>query len=192
MTSIYSQLIEGYTMIKVYITDLSAYAEGTLVGKWISLPLSSFELAQALSEVLCEGEFLCKSEGHEEVFITDYEAVISIGEYDDISRLNKLAEALEPFDEEELLKLKFLASEGYNEREVIDNGLDTYEVNIYDYRGKRSLTDTFELLASDFVDEGLFGEIPESVINYIDYEKIARDLRMDYSEFEDGVIGRVA
>ena len=35
------------------------------------------------------------------------------------------------------------------------------------------------------VDEGLFGEIPESVACYLDYEKIGRDLKMEYT-IDDG------
>ncbi len=42
--------------MKIYLTDLQAYNEGHLVGRWITLPLTGFELAQALSEVLNEGE----------------------------------------------------------------------------------------------------------------------------------------
>lgn len=178
--------------MEIYITDLQAYSEGYLVGKWVKLPLTPFELSQVISEVLNEGEFHSGTDEHEEVFITDYEAPIVIGEHDDISRLNELAEMLEELDDNDLLKLKFLSSEGYNERDALDNGLDTYEVDIYDYRDNSSFTDTFELLASDFVDEGLFGEIPKSFQNYIDYEAIARDLRFDYTEFETNVIGRVA
>ena len=99
---------------------------------------------------------------------------------------------MEAFSDDDMLKLKFLSHEGYIERDVIDNGIDSYDVDIYDYRDNKSFTDTFELLASDFVDEGLFGEIPKTLEYYIDYEKIARDLRMDYCEFEPNVIGRVA
>ena len=39
-------------------------------------------------------------------------------------------------------------------------------------------------LAEHFVDEGLFGEIPEHLAAYIDYDAIARDLDMDYAEAE--------
>ena len=37
-------------------------------------------------------------------------------------------------------------------------------------------------LAEQFVDEGLYGEIPEKLQFYIDHEAIARDLSVDYSE----------
>ncbi|MDQ0421950.1 antirestriction protein [Peteryoungia aggregata LMG 23059] len=39
-------------------------------------------------------------------------------------------------------------------------------------------------LAERFVDDGLFGEIPDHLAHYIDYDAIARDLSMDYTETE--------
>jgi len=49
-------------------------------------------------------------------------------------------------------------------------GVDIYEI------------DSLKDLAEHFVEEGLFGEIPASIRNYLDYDLIARDLGMDYSE----------
>ncbi|MEW5421330.1 antirestriction protein ArdA [Amorphus sp. 3PC139-8] len=43
---------------------------------------------------------------------------------------------------------------------------------------------TLRDLAEEFVDEGLFGDIPEHLRFYIDYDAIARDLAMDYVETE--------
>lgn len=43
---------------------------------------------------------------------------------------------------------------------------------------------TLRELAEEFVEDGLFGEIPERMAYYIDYEAIARDLAVDYSETE--------
>ena len=51
------------------------------------------------------------------------------------------------------------------------------EVDIYDI-------DNLRELAEHFVDEGLFGAIPDHLQFYIDYDAIARDLAMDYSEIE--------
>lgn len=174
----------------IFITDLSAYNSGFLVGKWITLPLSGFELAQAISEVLNEGEIISDSQNHKEIFITDSELLI--GEYDDIYRLNELAEIIVNFTDDDLLKLKLLSHEGYNERDVIDNGLDTYEVEIYDYSSSTSFTDVYELLAQDLVDDGCFGDIPKSLEYYIDYSAIGRDLSYDYTEFEHAILGRIA
>ena len=52
---------------------------------------------------------------------------------------------------------------------------DDFEVDIYH-------VDSMRELAEQFVDEGLFGEIPENFRFYIDHDAIARDLTVDYSE----------
>ncbi len=43
--------------------------------------------------------------------------------------------------------------------------------------------ETIRELAEQFVDDGLFGDIPESISSYIDLDAIARDLSVDYAEF---------
>lgn len=52
---------------------------------------------------------------------------------------------------------------------------DRFDIEIYTHR---SLKD----LAEEFVADGLYGDIPEPLRFYIDYEAIARDLAVDYSE----------
>ena len=52
---------------------------------------------------------------------------------------------------------------------------DEFDVDIYEL-------DSLRELAEQFVDHGLFGEIPALLQNYIDYDAMARDLAMDYSE----------
>ncbi|MGH1464121.1 MAG: antirestriction protein ArdA [Cognatishimia sp.] len=49
------------------------------------------------------------------------------------------------------------------------HGIDIYHV------------DTLRELAEQFVDEGLYGDIPEHLQFYIDYDAIARDLAMEYT-----------
>jgi len=50
-----------------------------------------------------------------------------------------------------------------------------FEVDIYHL-------DSLKELAEQFVDEGLYGEIPQSLQYYIDTTAMARDLAVDYSE----------
>ena len=50
-----------------------------------------------------------------------------------------------------------------------------FEIDIYEVNNMREL-------AEQFVDDGLFGELPEAFQHYIDYGKIARDLECDYSQ----------
>lgn len=44
--------------------------------------------------------------------------------------------------------------------------------------------DSLRDLAEQFVDEGIIGDIPESMRSYFDYDAFARDLAMDYTETE--------
>ncbi|MCG3266275.1 antirestriction protein ArdA [Yoonia sp. I 8.24] len=52
-----------------------------------------------------------------------------------------------------------------------------FDVDIYH-------ADSMKELAEQFVEEGLFGNIPEHLANYIDMGAIAYDLAMDYTETE--------
>lgn len=56
---------------------------------------------------------------------------------------------------------------------------DDFDVEIYE-------DETMKDLAVRFVDEGLFGEVPKAFEFYIDYDAIARDLAIDYSEASVG------
>jgi len=49
-----------------------------------------------------------------------------------------------------------------------------FDVDIYE-------VDNLKELAEQFVDDGLYGEIPVSLAFYIDYEAMARDLAVDYA-----------
>ncbi|MEQ8306912.1 MAG: antirestriction protein ArdA [Hoeflea sp.] len=63
---------------------------------------------------------------------------------------------------------------GFDHADVCD---DPYGVDIDMYE-----MESMRELAEQFVDEGLFGDIPDYLANYIDYESIARDLAFDYTE----------
>ena len=52
---------------------------------------------------------------------------------------------------------------------------EDFEVDIYELSSLREL-------AEEFVEDGLFGDIPEHLVNYIDYNAMARDLGCDYTE----------
>ena len=63
---------------------------------------------------------------------------------------------------------------GYNFDPARDHP-DDLEVDIYEL-------DSLKELAEQFVEDGLFGSIPESIAHYIDADAIARDLAIEYSE----------
>lgn len=58
-----------------------------------------------------------------------------------------------------------------------DTSPDDFDVDLYHAESLRDL-------AEQFVDEGLFGEVPPQFQFYIDYDAIARDLSFDYTEIE--------
>jgi len=86
-------------------------------------------------------------------------------------------EAVDEWDDEEKVKTIIAVGEvGYKFKLGTDTP-DWPDMDLYEMDSMRDL-------AIHFVDEGLFGEIPESIENYIDYDAIARDLSIDYSEVE--------
>lgn len=166
------------TLISVFLNTWGNYNEnGADGGFWVELPCN-------LDEVL---ERLAASTGEDvdemEVFINDFETEISgleISENTDISDLNDIAEQLESLDKYDLEKLEaILEADG----ESLENALDN--MDDYIFYANQSLED----VASEMIDEGVFGDIPDSIINYIDISAIARDLGYDgYIETENGVI----
>ena len=57
------------------------------------------------------------------------------------------------------------------------DNIDTLDVDIYEEDNVRDL-------AERFVEDGLFGDIPERLQFYLEYDAIARDLSVDYAETE--------
>ncbi len=163
-------------VIRIWLGDLGAYNAGTLRGEWLSLPMDADELAAKVSEYTRNGEG--------DYFIADSECDvdgIKIGEYNDPQELNELAENLEELSEYDQARVAYLIDDGCSTADALDGYEDV------DFYPDMTLTK----LAEHFVDDGLFGEIAPSIINYIDYEAIGRDLGFDgYHETSKGVFRR--
>lgn len=150
--------------IRIYVASLAKYNEGKLVGIWIDLP--AVDLWEQVEEML---------DGDEEWAIHDYEAPFSISEYENLNRLNEAAELDDDYD---LPRLAYLVDEGCD----LENALQNYQdVTFYPDMN-------LEDVAVSLVEEGVFGTIPENILIYFDYEKLARDLGYDgYVEQSAGV-----
>lgn len=61
--------------------------------------------------------------------------------------------------------------------DIETDDVDLLDVEIYG-------VETLRELAEQFVEDRLFGEIPEALQNYIDYDAISRDLGFDYGEID--------
>ena len=88
---------------------------------------------------------------------------------------SKFLEACEAWDDHQKQKVIIAVGECGYHFDLISDDPDDLDVDIYELDGLREL-------AEHFVDEGLFGEIPERLQTYLDYDAIARDLGLDYSE----------
>ena len=90
------------------------------------------------------------------------------------ANLARFFECIEAWDEHEKTKVIIAVGEcGYRFEDKTEP--DDFDIDIY-------YVDSLKGLAEQFVDEGLFGDIPKQLEFYIDYEAIARDLSVDYSE----------
>ena len=170
-------------MLQVYLTDLAAYNAGSLVGRWVQLPLDTFELSQAISEVLTEGEYAIGEEDHEEYFITDYEwddiDIKEIDEYENLYELNGELKLLSDLSKEKLKAVKFLLDEGITS-DIGDAISRADDVTIYHNY-------CMEDVAYDFIDSTYnLKDLPELIANNIDYDGIARDLEQDGTYWEIG------
>ena len=84
-------------------------------------------------------------------------------------------EACDAWDDHQKQKAIIAVGECGYSFDLKSGGPDDFDVDIYEL-------DSLRALAEQFVDDGLFGEIPKHLQNYIDYDAMARDLACDYSE----------
>lgn len=159
--------------MRVFLESISAYNNGGMKGRWITLPMNEDDLRNEIRDIL---------DGDEEYFITDWECeFFSINQYDNISTLNEKAKYLSEKEDYELAELKAIC-----ELVDFDEAKDILEKGNYFFiPDVSSETELGEYV----VDEGLLGiDIPDSLKNYIDYEAIGRDWLMDYNLVEGGAI----
>ena len=91
------------------------------------------------------------------------------------ANFNRVFELANEWEDHEKIRYIIAVGEcGYSFDLDADN-IDLLDVDIYEETSMRDL-------AFRFVEDGLFGEVPESFQFYIDYDAIARDLAVDYSE----------
>lgn len=84
-------------------------------------------------------------------------------------------EACDDWDDDQKRKVIIAVGECGYSFDLTSGDPDDFDVDLYEI-------DSLRELAEQFVDEGLFGDIPEPIRNYLDYDAIARDLGMDYTE----------
>lgn len=154
--------------MKIFLTNLGKYNEGELVGEWVELPVSQEELQEVFERIGINEEY-------EEYFITDHECdLYEVGEYENIDKLNDIAQRIKELGEEESNVVKALIQKlDYTLNEAID------KVNSGDYR-IYSDCDNMTDIAYQVVEECEYlNNVPDNVARYFDYESFGRDLGVE-------------
>lgn len=154
--------------MKIFLTNLGKYNECELIGEWVELPVSQEELKKVFERIGINEEY-------EEYFITDYECdLYEVGEYENIDKLNDIAERIKELAEEKSKVVKALIQKlDYTLYEAID------KVNSGDYmiyNDCENMTD----VAYQVVEEcGYLENVPDNVARYFDYESFGRELEIE-------------
>ena len=151
-------------MIKIFLTNLGKYNEGSIVGEWLELPATQEEIDTCLNNISINAEY-------EEYFISDFESDIDglhIGEYENLERLNTIAETLEDVDTE---IIEALIYHGYP-LEDIESKVDDCII----WYGCDDMSPVAELYADEI---GLLDNIPDNFKRYFDYEAFGRDMDLE-------------
>ena len=160
---------------EAYITNLGKYNEGALVGEYLKFPTTTEEVQALLKRIGIDGV------RYEEIFITDYdgdmpELYSGFGEYESIDELNYLAVLLSEMDQSDLEKFEAVLDTGEHSGSVkelinLTQNLDCFEF----YSGITSE----EELGRMYIQEFDAIQVPEHLIDYIDYEAYGRDVRIN-------------
>jgi len=161
--------------MRIYVADLAAYNSGILSGSWITLP--SDDIWADVQNVLDEGTSVRREtnvyDGYdsEEWAVHDYELPFNIGEYANLDEINELAKKFDDIDDSDIKKISYLIDyQGC----TINEALEQYEnVDIYEDTNYLELA---EMLIDDT------WSVPEHLVNYIDYDRFARELEFEYAQ----------
>lgn len=83
--------------------------------------------------------------------------------------------ACEDWDDDQKIKVIIAVGEAGYSFDLPTDDPDNFDIDLYEL-------DRLRDLAEHFLEEGLFGDIPENIRFYLDLDAIARDLGMDYTE----------
>ncbi|QOY52739.1 antirestriction protein ArdA [Candidatus Sulfurimonas baltica] len=162
-------------MITIYIREHGTHNRGWSFD--FNADLNNYTSSESLLEDLyeytrekIEANGLTYEDEMEEWLITDWEIDNSdfnmqFDEYFNLDKLIEINAKMNELNETEIKLVSALMNNGSTFQEAIESYEDTYY-----FEG------TLEDWAYEMVEEGLFGNINEKLMFYIDYQKLARDL----------------
>ncbi len=168
-------LKQDHSYLKVFLTNVNAYASGQLQGEWLSLPTDSETLQSVFRKIgLADGG---------EYFITDYECSAfpalkaCLGEYENLNELNYLAAKLKEVLQSSVLTDEFSAALklGNHTSSVMEliNLTEPHNLNSFTFLTEVHNNDELgrAVVQMGNYDLQAIGELAQ----YIDYEALGRD-----------------
>lgn len=170
-------------LVKIWVGSLKDYSEGRLVGEWLELPMDQDELDEFMNRITYNGKHDYK--------IFDYEAPFRVDEWDSPWALNEQAEKLEELMYENNIsedELEVLLEYCDNLEEAIEL-LESGSVHFYHLD---NTWDGWKELAEMLVIDYGWLDVPEHLIDYIDYERLGYSLKCEGNWcIKDGVAVQV-
>lgn len=180
-----TQTQETKKVMSVFLTNLTQYNNGNLVGMWISLPTTTATIKSALEKIGCRNNGDASFSVNDEYFITDVDMDLNleIPEFTNIFALNRVAKEIADLNIDSDILNAFLEN-GYTVQEAIEkaeNGEYRY------YYGCDDMEDVAEVIAEE---NGVFDGVPETFRMYFDFKAYARDLEIEgcFYESDHGMI----
>ena len=186
---------------RIYVACLASYGSGILHGAWIDCDgqdadglqsdVNAMLRASPCPNVMvecpdCEAETradcdTCKGKGQvasaEEFAIHDSEGFGDcLEEYTSLADVAELAERLDEHGDAWCVYSSHVGAQ----HATVENFREVY---CGEYASEKAF-------AEQYVDDGLFGKIPDELTNYLDYDAIARDLFINGFYFDDGHVFR--
>lgn len=176
---------ETKVVMSVFLTNLTQYNSGNLVGLWLDLPTTTATIKSALEKIGCKNNGDVSFSIRDEYFITDVDMDLNleIPEFVNIFSLNRVAEKIADLNIDPDILNAFLEN-GYTVHEAIEkaeNGEYRY------YYGCDDMEDVAEVIAEE---SGIFDGVPEMFRMYFDFKSYARDLEIEgyFHESDYGII----
>ena len=162
-------------LLEAYVTNLGKYTEGQLVGAPLDFPATTQDVQALLKQIGVDGV------RYEEIFITNFESDVlglydHLGEYESIDELNHLAHLLTELTDDELAKFEAVMDSGEYTGSVKDLINLTQNLDCYEFYPD---IENEEDLGRLYIQEFEAVQIPEHLVDYIDYEAYGRDVRIN-------------
>lgn len=155
-----------------FVTNLSKYTMGDLVGEWVTFPATQKNISAVLDRI-----------GPGEIFITDYDISIygvsdKLSEYENLDELNYLAHVLDDLDDYD--ELVYESALGICDYADDIHGLINLASNLENYCLLGDVHDEEDLGMYWIEEYGCYGdELSDSAKRYFDYEAFGRDVAME-------------